>query len=116
MTSNNWAVFRQDFTGNEFIVERNLSEERANELVVEYESHKHHQHYWAKQIPDSKIDFAELLTQLLGTGSSIDSALKVRRNQSASTTDCIAALAKVREIAENEAEKIVLQIDKRENR
>ena len=43
--SSNWGVFRQDFTGNEFLVQRNLSKQEADDLVVEFESHKHHQHY-----------------------------------------------------------------------
>ncbi|MEM9413840.1 MAG: hypothetical protein AAGA30_22215, partial [Planctomycetota bacterium] len=70
MSEDNWAVFRQDFTGNEFLVKQQLTEQRARELVIEYESHKHHQHYWACEIPDSEVDYSAMLRASLNSGSS----------------------------------------------
>ena len=108
MSDHNWAVFRQDFTGNEFLVEQNLSEARARELVIEYESHKHHQHYWACAIPDSKIDFSEMLRESLSSGSSLDATLKVLRNQNASLIQCIKAVKEVRKTDLEESKRLVL--------
>lgn len=55
MTDNDWAVYRLDFAGNEFLVEKNLSEEQARQLVAKFESYKHHQYYWCARLPDSPI-------------------------------------------------------------
>ena len=41
-----WAVWRQDDSGNKFIVEANLTEERARQLVADLESKGHKQTYW----------------------------------------------------------------------
>ncbi len=95
MTKNNWAVFRQDFTGNEFVVEKNLSKEQADAKVAEFESHHHHQHYWACEIKETGIDFTEMLRQSLGSGSSLDVSLKILRNQKATFEQCIRAVHEV---------------------
>ena len=108
MSTDNWAVFRQDFTGNEFLVEQNLTEQRAQELVIEYESHKHHQHYWACEIPESQIDYSAMLIASLNSGSSLDSSLKVLRNQNASAIQCIKAVREVRNVDLAESKRIVL--------
>jgi hypothetical protein len=44
-----WAVHRQDDNGNRFVIETGLSRERADELVLEYESHRHKQTYWVER-------------------------------------------------------------------
>lgn len=108
MSNDNWAVFRQDFTGNEFLVEQNLTEQRARELVIEYESHKHHQHYWACEIPDSPIDYSEMLKASLKSGSPLDASLKVLRHQNASKIQCIEAVREVCNIDLAESKRVVL--------
>ena len=95
-TSADWAVFRQDFTGNEFLVEKHLTEKRARELVVEFESHKHHQHYWAAQVPELPVDFSKMLGEILGSGSPLDNALLVLKNQGVTPLDCVQAICDVR--------------------
>lgn len=101
---NNWAVYRQDFTGNEFLVEKGLSEVRARELVEEYESHKHHQHYWADLQPADEIDFPALLAQMLADGSPMHLALSVLTTHGASRTDCVAALQQACGLSDEESE------------
>ena len=108
MSTDNWAVFRQDFTGNEFLVEQNLTEQRARELVIEFESHKHHQHYWACELPDSTIDYSAMLRESLKLGSSLDASLKVLRNQNASAIQCIKAVREVRNTDLADSKRIVL--------
>ena len=44
-----WAVHRQDDNGNRFIVEKGLSLETAEALVLEFESHGHKQTYWIER-------------------------------------------------------------------
>ncbi len=109
MSNNDWAVFRQDFTGNEFLVEKHLTEERARELVEIYEARKHHQHYWARRAPDIPIDYVQMLRDLLSTGSPLDSALLVLRNQDASLQQCIEAVSEVRGLSPIESKRVVLQ-------
>ena len=107
--ANNWAVFRQDFAGNEFLVEKNLSKERAHELVREYESHKHHQHYWACQVLESPIDYTEMLRDWVNSGSTLVVSLKVLKNQNASILQCIRAVRDVRNLDDGEAIRIVVE-------
>lgn len=108
MSTGNWAVFRQDFTGNEFLVEENLTEQRARELVIEYESRKHHQHYWACALPDLPIDYSAMLSESLKSGSSLDASLKVMRNQNASLIQCIKAVREVQNIDLAESKRIAM--------
>lgn len=42
-----WAVWRQDDNGNRFAMSRGHSRQEALELVADYESRGHKQHYWA---------------------------------------------------------------------
>jgi|GEM_PF-4644298 len=95
MNGNDWAVYRLDFSGNEFLVERGLTRERAEELVLEYEARKHHQHYWARQRTESSVDYAQMLRESLNAGSSLDMSLHVLRNQKATETECIKAVCEV---------------------
>ncbi len=44
-----WAVYRQDDTGNQYIVETGLSREKAETLVAMYEARGHKQLYWAER-------------------------------------------------------------------
>lgn len=46
-----WAVWRQDDSGNRFLVEANLTEERAKRLVGDLESTGHKQTYWCTDEP-----------------------------------------------------------------
>ncbi len=108
MSNSNWTVFRQDFTGNVFVVEQNLSEERARELVTEFESHKHHQHYWAGVQPKTQVDYAAMLRTLLLAGSSLDVSLKVLRNQDATVKQCVQAIKETRDLGVPEAIHVVL--------
>lgn len=41
-----WAVWRQDDAGNRFLVDANLTEEKARLLVADFESKGHKQVYW----------------------------------------------------------------------
>ena len=106
---NNWAVYRQDFTGNEFLVEQGLTEQRAKDLVKEYESHKHHQHYWADLQPAQDVDFPALLSQMLADGSPLSLALSVLKTHGASRNDCVEAVQKVRGLSKEESE---VEVDK----
>ena len=42
----NWAVWRQDDSGNRFLVEANLTVEQAKQLVADLECKGHKQTYW----------------------------------------------------------------------
>jgi len=87
-----WAVFRQDFMGNEFLVEKQLTENRARELVEEYEAKKHHQHYWAIRYIESEPDYLTMLSEQLQKGTPLSLAIKVLLNQNATVEDCLAAI------------------------
>ena len=50
-----WAVHRQDDNGNRFVVETGLSRERAEALVLEYESHGHKRTYWVEREVEGKL-------------------------------------------------------------
>ena len=104
---NDWAVYRQDFTGNEFLVEKNLSENRARNLVVEYESHGHHQHYWAAKQPADRPDLAALAKQMLADGSSISLAIPVLATYNVSNIEIVDAIAASSELDRKEIEKLV---------
>lgn len=41
-----WAVWRQDDSGNRYLMEANLTEEQARHLVADFESRGHKQTYW----------------------------------------------------------------------
>lgn len=41
-----WAVWRQDDSGNRYLIEANLTEEHAKALVADFESKGHKQTYW----------------------------------------------------------------------
>lgn len=109
MSGNDWAVFRLDFNGNEFLVEQDLTEERAHELVLEFESHKHHQHYWACRVPEPAINYTQMLRDLLNNGSTLDVSLAVLRNQNATVIQCIKAVRDVRGWNLAESKRAVLQ-------
>ncbi|MEM7430931.1 MAG: hypothetical protein AAF351_03210 [Pseudomonadota bacterium] len=49
----NWSVWRLDDNDNEFVVQANLSEQRARALAQELEDRGHKQTYWAKQEPSA---------------------------------------------------------------
>lgn len=108
MSNGNLAGFRQDFPGNQFLVEKNVTEQCTRELVVEYESHEHHHHYWECEIPDSKIDFSAMLRGFLNSGGSLDTSLKVLRNPNASAIQCTGAVSEVRNIDLAESKRVVL--------
>lgn len=44
-----WCVYRQDDTGNTFLIEANLSKEEAYLLAAELEQRGHKQVYWVQQ-------------------------------------------------------------------
>ncbi len=107
MNQNDWAVFRQDFSGNEFLVRKHLTKVEAQQLVKEFESKKHHQHYWIDCLPDEPIDFLKLLREQLEIGTSIELGVQVLMNQGASPSQCVAAICKTAGLVEDEALKIV---------
>ena len=104
---NDWAVYRQDFTGNEFLVEKGLSEDRARELVVEYESHKHHQHYWAGKQPKTRPDLVALTKQMLADGSSVPLVIPVLATYNASNSEIVNAIVESSELDQESAERLV---------
>ena len=108
MAADDWAVFRLDFAGNRFLVEKNLPETRARQLVAEFEAHKHHQHYWAERVAAWRVDFAAMLRESLAAGSALDAALKVLKNQGASRLDCVRAVSEARGISWEAAETLVV--------
>jgi hypothetical protein len=107
MPENDWAVFRQDFSGNEFLVERDLTHERALELVDTYESHKHHQHYWADRIRELGPDYLKMYQKLINDGSSPTLAIQVLMNQGASMETCVAIHARTHEAELSDSAKFV---------
>ncbi|QDT40005.1 hypothetical protein Pan241w_00580 [Gimesia alba] len=44
---NNWSVWRQGDDGNRFLIEEELSEGAARQMVAEFEARGHKQLYWA---------------------------------------------------------------------
>jgi hypothetical protein len=107
MTANNWAVIRFDFNGNEVLVEKGLSEERARELAAEFESHGHHQTYWARRVPEAPVDYVQMLRDLRGSGSPLEVAVRVLRNQGGSVEECAAAVREVFGMSWEEARRVV---------
>ena len=87
-----WAVYRQDSNGCEFLVKQGLSEKEAEDLAAHYISLGHHQHFWADKEPPQAPDFSQQLRDMLASGSSPAMAIKVIRSQGATDDDCIAAL------------------------
>lgn len=108
MSDEDWAVIRFDFNGNEVIVEKDLPEEHARALVIEFESHHHHQHYWASRLPAAPVDYTCMLQEQLKVGSPVTAALQVLRNQKASLIECIKAVRQVLGISLQESKRIVL--------
>ncbi len=45
----NWSVWRQDDNGNKFLVEENLTEDKANKFAQELEATGHKQTYWVEE-------------------------------------------------------------------
>ncbi len=43
-----WAVYRQDDSGNTFLVEANITEDTANKIAADFEAKGHKQTYWVK--------------------------------------------------------------------
>ncbi len=43
---NIWSVWRQDDSGNRFLIEEKLTEEKARQMVSEFEARGHKQTYW----------------------------------------------------------------------
>ena len=43
-----WSVFRQDDSGNEYLMQDKLFEEDAKEMVREFEARAHKQTYWCR--------------------------------------------------------------------
>jgi hypothetical protein len=41
-----WSVWRQDDSGNQFLMAANLTEEKARSLVADFEARGHKQVYW----------------------------------------------------------------------
>lgn len=103
-----WAVFRQDFTGNEFLVERNLTLTAANRLMAELEAHPHHQHYWVDRLPKCATDFAAMLAELIAGGSPLGVSIEVLRNQKAGDGELALAIQKVCDCTEEEARGYLL--------
>lgn len=108
MSADDWAVFRFDFNGNEVLVEKHLTEERARKLVADFESHQHHQHYWACYLPDSPPDYTQMLRDLLNAGSPMNASLIVLRHQNASVIQCVKAVHEVRGWSLLESKRSVL--------
>ena len=107
MTNNDWAVFRLDYSANEFLVKDGLSEKQARELAAEYESHGHHQHYWVSRVPDADADYNLMLEEQFRNGSPLKFAILVLKNQNATFDQCVEAVAKNKGLTEIEAQELV---------
>jgi len=106
---NDWAVYRQDFNANEFLVQKDLSKAEAASLAEEYLAKGHHQHYWFDKQPPEEIDFASQLSNMLCSGSSHELAIQVLLGQGARPQKCADALAAVTELSEDECRMKVQQ-------
>ena len=104
---NNWAVYRQDSTGNEFVVKRELSKSDAESLAAHYLSLGHHQHYWVDKQLTTAPDFPEQLQEMLQSGSAQKLAVSVLRAQGATDVELIDALLKTSALTPRECELIV---------
>lgn len=105
--TNDWAVFRLDYSANEFLVKEGLSEKQARELAAEYESHGHHQHYWVDRIPKTEVDYCQMLDEQFRNGSPLKFSLHVLKNQNATLAQCVVAVAKTKGLTEEEARELV---------
>jgi hypothetical protein len=45
-----WSVWRQDDSGNHFLVEANLTEAQAKSVVADLEARGHKQTYWSTDV------------------------------------------------------------------
>lgn len=44
-----WAVYRTDDTGNSFLVREHLTREEADRVAAEFTARGHKQHYWVER-------------------------------------------------------------------
>jgi len=106
---NDWAVYRQDFNANEFLVQKGLSKDEAARLAEEYLAKGHHQHYWFDKQPSGDINFAGQLSNMLSSGSSHELAIKVLLSQGATSEECFEALETLTELSADECQSKVEQ-------
>ena len=104
---NDWAVYRQDSTGNEFVVKRELSESEAESLAAHYISLGHHQHYWVDKQPETAPDFSQQLLEMTQSGSARKLALAVLRAQGATDDQLTNALLDTSDLTREECELII---------
>ena len=104
---NDYAVYRQDSTGNEFIVKRELSESEAESLAAHYISLGHHQHYWVDKQPKTAPDFSKQLSEMLQSGSTQQLALTVLRAQGATDDQLVEALLETSDLTLVKCELII---------
>jgi hypothetical protein len=55
-TENDWQLWRQDDSGNRYLVAGKLSEVEARRLLEEYEARGHKQLYWIARAPTGRRD------------------------------------------------------------
>ena len=72
-----------------------------------YESHKHHQHYWADKQPNERPDLESLTKQMLADGSSVSLVIPVLVTYKASNLEIVEAIAESTELDREEIEKLV---------
>ncbi len=108
-----WAVYRLDFNSNEFVVEKGLSQEDACRLAEEYIAKGHHQHYWVDKQPSDDPDFLQLITDMIGSGSSHDLAIRVLLSQGATVTECAGALTATTDLTAEESFAMVSGVAER---
>lgn len=92
---NEWAVYRLEYNGNEFVVEEGLSKTAADQLAEEYIAKGHHQHYWVDKQTLNGPDYFLLMSGMIKSGSSQMMAVKVLLSQGASNDECVNALMEV---------------------
>ncbi len=107
---NDWAVFRQDYTGNEFLVEQGLTEQEAEDLAADYIARGHHQHYWAGKQPE-QVDFTELFKEMLSSGSAVKMAIQVLLSQGASRQECLNILENESKLDHQQSLNILCSFD-----
>ena len=109
LPTSDWTVFRLDYAGNTFEVERNLTQTQAEALAAEFESHGHHQHYWAQRVPHQPPCRESELRQLLSCGSPLQLALRVLAKLGTSTEELIDAVCEVKSLEREDATKLIEQ-------
>jgi len=104
-------VNTEDYNANEFLVEKGLSKDRAEQLAQEYIERGHHQHYWVDKQPSEGTDFVALLSGMLQAGSTLRMSAQVLLAQGATEDECLDALAACSTNSIEECKKLLAELN-----